>query len=244
MPFFSPFLVNARRRCGTFSTHDAGGSHALMPASKKHQTMKHISLFCVAALVMLAMSGCHSSKKMADSRIDKKTNLEGEKVMVETAKMQGIEMKEGLSEDGTKIVKVAYKWYAGIGKANDKQAAIEMAELEARATISRIIENMVLAESERGTVGNNGEVQKAIKSHWKQVSLSIQNACEPFGETKIEFSPTTKMYTATAKVGIRGDKYQQMLNNAGNYKPTTLSGKDLDDFVKVNKQIINAAKSN
>lgn len=178
------------------------------------------------------------------SNIEKQRSLEGEKIVVETTKLTGYDMSEGLSEDGTKLVKIAYKWFAGIGKADDKQTAIEIAELEARATISRVIENAVLAESERGTLVNNGEVQKALKSHWKQVSVSIQNACEPFGDTKIEYSPTTKMYTVTQKVACRGDKFQQMLNNAGNYKPNNLSGKDLDDFVEANKSIINAARGN
>lgn len=205
------------------------------------KTLKRIALIALAAMVM---TGCSSSKKMADSKIEKKTTLEGDKVLVETARMQGIEMKEDLNEDGTKIVKVAYKWYAGIGKANDKQAAIEMAELEARATISRIVENAVLATAERGTLANNGEVQKALSSHWQQVSRSIQNACEPFGDTKIEYNSASRMYTVTAKVGMRGDKFQQMLNNAGNFKPATLSGKDLDDFVEANRQIMNAAKGN
>lgn len=203
---------------------------------KKNQ---HIGMI---ALVTMVMVSCGSSKNVAESRIDNKTSLEGEKVVVETTKMQGIEMVDDLSEDGTKIVKVAYKWYAGIGRANDKQAAIEMAELEARATISRIVENAVMTTAERGTLANNGEVQKALTSHWQQVSRSIQNACEPFGDTKIEFSPSTKMYTVTAKVGMRGDKFQQMLNNAGNFNPSTLSGKDLDDFIEANKAIMNAAK--
>ena len=52
------------------------------------------------------------------------------------------------------------------------------------------------------------------------------------------------MYTVTSKVGIRGDKFQQMLNNAGNFKPSSLSGKDLEDFIEVNRQIIEAAKGN
>lgn len=205
------------------------------------KTVKHIAMTVLAALVMV---GCGSTKQTVESRTEKQTSLEGEKVVVETSKMQGIEMVDDLSEDGTKIVKVAYKWYAGIGKANDKQTAIEIAEREARATISRIVENMVLDQSERGTVANNGEAQKALTSHWQQVSRSIQNACEPFGDVKVEFSPSTKMYTVTAKVGIRGDKFQQMLNNAGNFKPNNLSGKDLDDFVAANKTIMNAAKGN
>ncbi len=199
----------------------------------------------MAAVIAVALTSCGSSKNMAvESSIGKETSLEGEKVVVETTKLQGIDMVDDLSEDGTKMIKVAYKWYAGIGKADDKQTAIEMAELEARATVSRVIENAVKVEAERGTVANNGEVQKALTSHWNQISVSIQNACEPFGDTRVEYSQTTKMYTVTQKVGIRGDKFQKMLNNAGNYKPDNLSGKDLEDFIEVNKSIMNAAKGN
>lgn len=206
--------------------------------------MKKLHILGFIAIAAMVMVGCGSSKKVAESRVEKGTSLEGANVVVETARLQGIDMSEGLSEDGTKIVKVAYKWYAGIGKANDKQAAIEMAELEARATISRIIENAVATNAERGTLINNGDVQKALTSHWQQVSRSIQNACEPYGDTRIEFNPATKMYTVTQKVGMRGDKFQQMLNNAGNFKPSGLSGKALDDFIKVNQDIMNAAKGN
>lgn len=207
--------------------------------------MKKLHLLGMTMLGALVLASCGSSKNMAvETRTEKSTSLEGEKIVVETAKLQGIDMVDDLSEDGTKMVKVAYKWYAGIGKANDKQTAIEMAELEARATISRVIENAVLAQSERGSVVNNGDVQKALKSHWQQVSMSIQNACEPFGETKIEYSPSTKMYTVTQKVGVRGDKFQKMLNNAGNYKPSTLQGDELQQFIEVNKSIMEAAKGN
>lgn len=207
--------------------------------------MKKLHLLGMAAVFAVAMASCGSSKSMVvESKIDKETTLEGEKVVVETTKLQGIEMVDDLSEDGAKMVKVAYKWYAGIGKANDKQTAIEMAELEARATISRVIQNVVEAESERGTVANNVEVQKALTSHWKQVSMSIQNACEPFGDTRVEYSQATKMYTVTQKVGVRGDKFQKMLNNAGNFKPDNLSGNDLQEFIEVNKSIMEAAKGN
>lgn len=206
--------------------------------------MKKFYKIGLLAFAALALVSCGSSKKVSqpESRVEKATSLEGENVVVETVKMTGIEMVDALSEDGTKMIKVPYKWYAGIGKANDKQTAIEMAELEARATVSRVVENIVLTEAERGSLVNNGDVQKALKSYWSQMSLSIQNACEPFGDTKIEYSPTTRMYTVTGKVGMRGDKFQQMLNNAGNYKPKGLSGKDLEDFQSVNKSIIDAAK--
>ncbi len=207
--------------------------------------MNKLTKLGMAMLAMLVLASCGSHKStVVESRIDKERSLEGEKVVVETTKLYGTEMVEALNEDGTKMVKVPYKWYAGIGKANDKQTAIEMAELEARATISRIIENAVLAQSERGTVANNGDVQKALTSHWKQVSATIQNACEPIGDTKIEFSPSTKMYTVTAKVGIKGDRFQQLLNSAGNFRPSNLTGEDLQQFIDTNKSIMDAARGN
>lgn len=206
--------------------------------------MKKLHLIGMAAIA-LVFASCGSSKNMAvQSSIEKQRSLEGEKVAVETTKLSGIEKVDALNEDGTDMVKVPYKWYAGIGKANDKQTAIEMAEMEARATISRIIENAVEAKIEESKLAVDGEVHKAISANWTQVSKSIQNGCEPFGDTKIEYSPTTKMYTATAKVGIRGDKYQQLLNNAGNYKPTQLTQDQMDQFIKLNQSIMNAAKAN
>ena len=197
----------------------------------------------IVAILMLAYCG---SKKTAvvESKTEKDRSFEGESIMVETTKLHGIDMVETLNEEGTKMEKVPYKWYAGIGKANDKQTAIEMAENEARATISRVIENMVMTQSERGAVANNGEVQKALTSHWKQVSASIQNACEPVGDIRVEYSPSTKMYTVTAKIGIRGDRFQQMLNSAGSFKPSTLTGKDLEQFIETNRVIMETAKGN
>lgn len=207
--------------------------------------MNRLFKFSMAVVAILMLASCGSNKStVVESRTEKSRSLEGERVVVETTKLQGIEMVETLNEEGTKMVQVPYKWYAGFGKADDKQIAIEMAENEARATISRVMNNMVAAQTERGAVANNGEVQKALTSHWKQLSNSIQNACEPFGETKIEFSPSTRMYTVTARVGIRGDRFQQMLNTAGNYKPNNLGPEDLQIFLETNQAIMEAAKGN
>lgn len=208
--------------------------------------MKNLFKLGLAVVAVIMLASCGAKKQtstVVESRIEKDKSLEGDKVAVETTKLQGTDNVEELSEDGMSIVKRPFKWYAGIGKANDKQAAIELAEYEARAQVSRIIENAVMTEAERGTLINNGEVQKAVKSHWKQVSTSIQNACEPIGDTKIEYNPTTKMYQVTSKVGIRGDRFQQLLNAAGNFKPSNLSGTDLQQFIDVNNAIMNAAKS-
>ena len=194
----------------------------------------------------MVLASCASSKRAVVSEVSRSatTSLEGEKVNVETMKVQGIEMSESLSDDGTEMISRPYKWYAGIGQADNKQMAIELAQREAYATISRVLNNAVYDESERGNVANNGRVQQALTSHWQQVSTSLQKGCEPFGDVRIEYNPTTRMYNATAKVAIRGDRFNKLLNTAGSFKPDNLSGDELEQFIEVNKSIMEAAKGN
>lgn len=161
-----------------------------------------------------------------------------------TLKLQGVEMVETLSDDGSSLVKRPFRWFAGIAEADVESVAIEMAQLEAYATISRVIENVVLAQAERGTIAVNGEVQKALKSHWEQMSMSIQQACEPLGDTESNFNSQTGMYEVVAKVGIRGDRYVKLLDGAKSAKPEGLSASDLQQFTDVNNAIIDAAKGN
>ena len=205
--------------------------------------MKKLFTFALSAMVL---ASCASSKRAVVSEVSRSatTSLEGEKVNVETMKVQGIEMSESLSDDGTEMVSRPYKWYAGIGQADNKQMAIELAQREAYATISRVLNNAVYDESERGNVANNGRVQQALTSHWQQVSTSLQKGCEPFGDVRIEYNPTTRMYNATAKVAIRGDRFNKLLNTAGSFKPDNLSGDELEQFIEVNKSIMEAAKGN
>lgn len=207
--------------------------------------MKKVVLFAVSLLVL---SSCGTTKSTmapaVESDIKKTTSLEGQQVMSETVKLSGLEMSAALNDDGTALIQRPYKWFAGIGKADNKQVAIEIAQREAYATISRVLNNAVLDESERGNLANNGNVQQAITSHWKQVSTSLQKACEPYGNTTIEYNPSTKMYEATSKVGIRGDRYNQLLQTAGDFKPTDLTGDELEQFIKTNKSIMEAAKGN
>lgn len=204
-----------------------------------------ISLLLSSILAVGLLSyGC-SKKNIApviESKTEKTTNLEGQQVVTETVILSGIEMSEVLNEDGTDMIRRPYKWYAGIGKADDKGTAIEIAQREAYATISRLLNNVVYDEAERSKVGNTGRVQQALTSHWNQVSTSIQKGCEPFGSNKIEYNPTTKMYEATCKIGIRGDLFNQMLNSAGNFKPSDLKGDELEQFIEVNKAIMEAAR--
>ena len=200
---------------------------------------------CVFAILVLS---CGTSKKAVAPAVESsKTvtkNLEGEKVSVETVKLTGIEMAESLNEDGTDLIKRPYKWFAGIATADNKQMAIELAQREAYATISRVLSNAVEDKAEKGAVLVNSKVQQSVTSHWEQFSISLQKACEPLGNTTIEYNPQTKMYTATAKVGIRGDRFNQLLNSAGDFKPSDLTGEDLAEFIKINKEIMEAARGN
>lgn len=203
----------------------------------------------IVFVVVILLVSCSSSKQTAlapavDSSRKAVNNLEGQKVVSETIKLTGIEFSEALNEDGTDLVKLPFKWFAGIGKADNKQVAIELAQREAYATISRVLNNALKDQSERGNVANNGHVQQALTSHWNQVSVSFQKACEPFGNTTVEYNPATRMYEATSKIGIRGDRFNQLLNTAGSFKPSDLSGKDLDDFIATNEAIMQSARGN
>ena len=199
----------------------------------------------MAAILLVS---CSSPKKSLAPAVDssRKTvnSLEGQKVVSENVELTGIEMAEALNEDGTELVKRPYKWFAGIGKADNKQVAIELAQREAYATISRVLNNAVKDAASRGEVENSGRVEMALKSHWEQVSVSLLKACEPFGNTTIEYNPATRMYEATSKIGIRGDRFNQLLNTAGSFKPNDLSGKELDEFIAANEAIMKAARGN
>lgn len=161
-----------------------------------------------------------------------------------TLKLQGVEMVETMSDDGMTMVKRPYRWFAGMAEADVQSVAVEMAQLEAYAAISRVIENLVTTQAERGTAVVNGRVQQALKSHWEQMSMSIQRACEPFGETEVSFNSETGLYEVIAKVGIRGDRYMRLLDGDINSKPDGLNAEETKEFAEINKAIIDAAKGN
>ncbi len=239
----SGFPTTSQLVCGAYQFHASFYIIRFLGAGNLqiHTIMKKL---IILSLAIIALGSCASKKAMPEVKQERVTNLEGQKVNQETRQMQGIAMAEALNEDGTALIQRPYKWYAGFGKADNKQMAIELAQGEAYATISRVLTNIVETNTARGNVANNGAVQQALTSYWKQVSMSIQKGCEPFGETVIEYDATTGMYNVTAKVGIRGDRFNEMLNNAGNYKPDNLSGEELQQFIETNKSIMEAAKGN
>lgn len=162
--------------------------------------------------------------------------------IAQNVQMQGIAEKETLNEDGTALVKMPFKWYAGIATADDRQTAIEMAQREAYATISRIFNNEVSDVAERGTLSDNGMVIKVLASYWEQFSTSVISGCEPFGEADVKYDDEKGLFVAVVKVAIRGDRFVKMLDAAGHYEPENLQGDDLDEFINANKTIIEAAK--
>lgn len=166
------------------------------------------------------------------------------KTTTKKIKTQGIDMVETFNEDGTEIIKRPYRWFAGMAEADVESLAVEMAQMEAYAAISRVIENAVLHEAERSALVVDGKVHKALTSHWQQVSSSIQHACEPFGDAESTFDESTGLYQVIAKVGVRGDRYVKLLDGAASFKPTDLSGNDLQQFIDANQAIIDASKGN
>ena len=208
--------------------------------------MKRFSILGVCCLLLLSFSMVNpvmAQKKAVKKEMSrgKVKTLEGGKVMAEENARTGYEMVDALNEAGTKLEKIAYKWFAGDAEADNKSIAIEMAHSEARAEVSRSVLTIAQTEGERGALVNNGKVQQALKSYWDQVSRSVQKGCEPFGNAIIEYDKKTGMYKVRAKVGMRGDLYKEMLRTAGQ-KPTTLSGEELREFEEINASIIRAAK--
>lgn len=207
--------------------------------------MKRIAFFSALAIAMLTIVSCGSAKQAStkpESARNNVTGLEGNTVVEATIKTSGFENADALSDDGTEIIKRPYKWYLGIGEASDQQMAIEIAQREAYATISRIMNNAVQDEAERGKVDTNKQVQEALTSHWSQFSQSLLKACEPFGDAAVQYNPSTRLYKAYAKVAVRGDYFNQMLKTAAEFKPANLKGEELEDFIATNKAIMEAAR--
>ena len=161
-----------------------------------------------------------------------------------TLKLNGVEMVETMSDDGMSMIKRPYRWFAGMAEADVQSVAVEMAQMEAYATVSRVIENIVTTKADRSSLVVNGKTQQALKSHWEQMSMSIQKACEPFGETEISYNSETGMYEVVTKVGIRGDRYVKMLDGAKTAKPQGLNAEETKEFIEINDAIIDAAKGN
>ena len=126
----------------------------------------------------MATKGTNNSKRKSNTKKSQNNTTK-------TIKTQGIEMVETLNEDGTDLIRRPYRWFAGMAEADVESLAVEMAQMEAYTAISRVIENAVLAESERAAIAVNGVVQKALKSHWQQVSSSIQHASEQIGRAHV-----------------------------------------------------------
>ncbi len=154
-------------------------------------------------------------------------------------KLQGIEMVETLSDDGLRIVKMPFKWFAGYGEADDKQVAIEIAQREAQATVSRLIRNEILDQAAKISVDVNGRVCQALVTSWEQYSHNILIGCEPLGDTEIKYNSCTGMYAVKAKIGIQGDRFKKMMNEYKEKEPDGLSTEECAQFVQINQTIVN-----
>ena len=202
------------------------------------------SIFYVLGVCILM--SCGTSKQVVTTQPATQKSvvgLEGEQVVRQVLKDNGVEMVESLSEDGLSVRKVAYRWFSGTYTADNRAVAIEIARREAMSTVVRAINSVVQDKAEKGSISVSGKVQDAIKSYWRQQSQAIMSGCEAFGDVVLEYNPTTKMYTAIAKVAMRGDRFNKAVESAGTHRPKTLSQEELKEFVALNNSIIEAAKN-
>lgn len=181
--------------------------------------MRKIALISMlfVALYASAQNHCGSSKK---------------------EKLQGIEMVETLSDDGLRIIKMPFKWFAGFGEADDKQLAIEIAQREAQATVSRLIRNEILDQAAKVSVDVNGRVCQALITSWEQYSHNILIGCEPFGDTEIKYNSCTGMYAVKAKIGIQGDRFKKMMNEYKERIPEELTPVEVQQFIQINQTVV------
>lgn len=204
--------------------------------------MKKVIYLAVLAMVAVACGASKNAATTTEEVAKKQTNLKGQEIVTESFEPSGVDYTKVLNEDGTKLIERPVKWFAGIGIADNKQVAMELAEREAAATISRTLTNAVLDNAKRGTLANNGKTQQALTSYWEQVSASVLKACEPYGKALITYNKTTGMYEVTAKLGIRGDKYVKLLEADTTEATKGLTPEERQAFIDENKSILEAAK--
>ncbi len=209
--------------------------------------MKSFCHLVLLGIIMLALISCGTGKQVSDTiKVDvrEEKSLEGRNVYVTEFEASGIdEAVKTLNDSGTGVEYMPFYWFAAMSTADDQQTAIEMAQREAYAVVSQVFDQHVITEASRGSLVNNGNTQKALKSHWEQVSSSVIRACRPYQKARIEYNRSTRKYTVTAKVGIRGDVFIQLMDQAAFAQPEGLSEEEMKQFIEINNSIINAAKA-
>lgn len=166
----------------------------------------------------------------------------GDVVRLDDIEQSGYDMQKSINDDGSGFIERPYKWYSGIGKADDKQIALELAQREAYATISRIINNIVDDKCEKIASSMEGRVGKAVQSCWTQISQNIVSGCEPFGKAVVEYDSRFGMYIVTAKVAVRGDRFLKMLGEVSSIKVDGFSEAEMDEYAAINAEIMESVR--
>ena len=166
----------------------------------------------------------------------------GNVIKLDDIEQTGYDMQKALNEDGSSFIERPYKWYSGIGKADDRQIALEIAQREAYSTISRIIGNIVEDNCEKVALTTEGKVKSALRSYWHQVSQNITKGCEPFGKAAVEYDSDTGMYIVTAKVAVRGDRFLKMLGETPHFDQMGLLEEEVSECIEINSAIMSAVK--
>ena len=136
--------------------------------------------------------------------------------------IEGIELFETLNDDGSAYIRKPYKWYAGFGESDVKSNAVEMAQQDA---YSRILHAIDKAVEER-----NGQATQVVRSYWTDASRSVLHDWELM-DTQFTYNNETGMYKVKVKIGIRGDKFLELLKSASNAEPEGLDGGEQKQFI-------------
>lgn len=202
------------------------------------------SILCIAIGMMVCMFTACSNSKKTPGTPHHETSIEGEKINKAEIEVQGVEMFKTLDDDGSRMIERPFVYFVGTAKIDNKQTALTAAQRDAYSKISMMLQNAVQSQAEQGTISNNGKAHIALREHWEQVSSNLTKACMPLGSATIEYHPALKMYDVTTKIGIRGDRFKKLLDEAGSFKPKELQGEELKQFIEANRAIMEAAKGN
>lgn len=188
---------------------------------------------------------CGTTKKAVStsvptSQIKTVTSLENTEVREVERVLSDIEIVKVLSEDGTKMVDMPMKWFAGTYKSNNQRVAIEAAQRDAYNTIAREVQNEVMTKGQVNAMDNNSEAREAFRAFSNQVAQATIRGCGPFGKTEIQYDPATGMYTVWAKVALQGDQYRQLIKTAGEAHKEGLSGESLDSYLEAFNKVMEA----
>ncbi|MBP5488209.1 MAG: hypothetical protein J6X77_01415 [Bacteroidales bacterium] len=214
--------------------------------------MKRILSIAAIMLATVAFVSCGASKKQAGSpapgEVTQTETVEGTTVNQAPWSQFGYAMGEGYKSG--KIVEVPFVYFTAVGESNNQRIAEEMARSAAYSLISNTfnvknidqkVSNAISEITDESTEDEVSRVTRATEDfsrYLSQVSTSTVQGFTPFGETVIQFDQESRIYKIWARVGMPAKNWEKIYKNCLNYKPKSLSNKELKAFEKVQNDIL------